>query len=109
LPAGEGRIIEIGGTDVVSYGGLIREYARQKGLRRWLIAVPVLTPHLSSLWLALVTPTAFEVVRRLIEGLKNSTVVRDTKSLDVFPIRPMGVQEAIQRALGEDKAEPNPS
>ena len=51
LPAGEGRIIEVGGMDVVSYGGLIREYARQKGLRRWLISVPVLTPRLSSLWL----------------------------------------------------------
>jgi len=108
LPAGESRIIEIGGTDVVSYGELIREYARQKGLRRWLISVPVLTPYLSSLWLALVTPTAFEVGRHLIEGLKNPTVVRDTKALDVFPIRPMGVRDAIQRALGKDKAEPNP-
>ena len=44
LPVGESRIYEIGGTDVVSYGDLIREYARQKGLRRWLISVPVLTP-----------------------------------------------------------------
>ena len=69
----------------------------------------VLTPYLSSLWLALVTPTAFEVGRHLIEGLKNPTVVRDTKALEVFPIRPMGIREAIQKALGEGKAVPNPS
>jgi uncharacterized protein YbjT (DUF2867 family) len=99
LPPGESRIIEIGGPDVTTYGGMIREYARQKGLRRWLISVPVLTPYLSSLWLALVTPASFEVGRHLIEGLKNPTVIRDTKALEVFPIRPMGIPDAIQKAL----------
>ena len=99
LPPGESRIFEIGSPDVTTYGDMIREYARQKGLRRWLISVPVLTPYLSSLWLALVTPASFEVGRHLIEGLKNPTVVRDRTALDVFPIRPMGIREAIQKAL----------
>src|SRR6185436_7864883 len=104
LPSGESRIFEIGGTDVVSYGDLIREYARQKGLRRCLIFVPVLTPYLSGLWLALVTPASFEVGRHLIEGLKNPTVVRDKAALESFPIRPMGVREAIQKALASTTA-----
>ena len=52
LPAGMSRTFEIGSTDVVTYADLIREYARQKGLRRWLIFVPVQTPYLSGLWLA---------------------------------------------------------
>lgn len=99
LPPGESRIFEIGSEEVTTYGGMIREYARQKGLRRLLISVPVLTPYLSSLWLALVTPASFEVGRHLIEGLKNPTVVRDRAALDVFPIRPMGIREAIQKAL----------
>ncbi len=99
LPPGEGRIFEIGAPDVVSYGDLIREYARQRGLRRRLISVPVLTPYLSGLWLALVTPASFAVGRHLIEGLKNPTVVRDRTALEVFPIRPMGVKAAIQRAM----------
>jgi uncharacterized protein YbjT (DUF2867 family) len=43
LPPGESRILEIGSEDVTTYGDMIREYARQKGLRRWLISVPVLT------------------------------------------------------------------
>ncbi len=99
LPPGESRIFEIGSPDVTTYGGMIGEYARQKGLRRWLISVPVLTPYLSSLWLALVTLAKFEVGRHLIEGLKNPTVVRDKTALDVFPIKPMGIREAIQKAL----------
>jgi uncharacterized protein YbjT (DUF2867 family) len=99
LPAGPSRIFQIGGTDVVTYADLIREYARQKGLRRWLISVPVLTPYLSGLWLALVTPATYEVGRHLIEGLKNPTVVQDTTAREVFSIRPMGVKEALQRAM----------
>jgi uncharacterized protein YbjT (DUF2867 family) len=101
LPAGGSRTFEVGGTEVVTYADLIREYARQRGLRRWLVFVPILTPYLSGLWLALVTPAAYEVGRHLIEGLKNPTVVRDAKALEVFPIRPLGVKEAIRRAIAD--------
>jgi uncharacterized protein YbjT (DUF2867 family) len=101
LPPGASQIFEIGCQDVTTYGNMIRECALQKGVMRWLISVPVLTPYLSSLWLALVTPTSFEVGRHLIEGLKNPTVVRDKKALEVFTIRPVAIREAIQKALVE--------
>ncbi|AMV38127.1 NAD(P)H-binding protein [Planctomyces sp. SH-PL62] len=100
LPPGPGRIVEIGGADVVKYRDLIEEYARQKGLHRTLISVPVLTPWLSGLWLALVTPTKFGVGRHLIEGLKNPTVVRGDEARKLFPgIHPLGVAEAVRRAI----------
>jgi uncharacterized protein YbjT (DUF2867 family) len=99
LPPGPSRVFEIGGAEVLTYGNIIREYARQRGLRRWLISVPVLTPYLSSLWLALVTPTAFEVGRHLIEGLKNPTVVRNEDALEQFEIRPKGIRAAIADCL----------
>jgi len=99
LAAGSSRIFEIGSPDVTTYANLIREYAAQQDLCRRLIFVPVLTPYLSGLWLALVTPTSFEVGRHLIEGLKNPTVVQDHTALDVFTIRPVGVKEAIAKAI----------
>lgn len=101
LPPSESRVFEIGCPEVTTYGDLIREYARQRGLRRCLISVPVLTPYLSGLWLALVTPASYEVGRHSVEGLKNPMVVHDTTALDVFPFRPMGVREAIQKAIDE--------
>jgi len=101
LTVGKSQIFEIGGPDVLSYADLIHEYARQKRLRRWLIFVPVLTPYLSGLWLALVTPAKFEVGRHLIEGLKNPTVVRDKTAMDVFPVRPMSVKDAIRKAIAD--------
>jgi uncharacterized protein YbjT (DUF2867 family) len=102
LRSGESRIFEIGSPDIVTYGELIKEYARQKGLRRWLIFVPVLTPYLSGLWLALVTPATYEVGRHLVEGLKNPTVVRSDAASKAFDIQPLGVQDAIRRALNAD-------
>lgn len=102
LPPGPSRIFEIGGKDVVTYGDIIREYAKQKGLRRWLISVPLLTPYLSSLWLGLVTPTSAEVGRHLIEGLRNPTVVTDASALEAFSVKPMGISEAVARAISPD-------
>ena len=65
----ESRVFEIGGPDQVSYGDIMREYARQRGLKRLMISVPVLTPRLSSLWLGLVTPVYARVGRKLIEAV----------------------------------------
>jgi uncharacterized protein YbjT (DUF2867 family) len=99
LPGGPSQVYEIGGPDVVSYGDIMREYARQRGLRRLMIPVPLLTPHLSSLWLALVTPLYARVGRKLIAGIRNATVVRDARALDAFPVRPRGLRESIARAI----------
>jgi len=98
-PEAKSRVYEIGGEDVITYGGLIEEYARQKGLRRLLIPVPVLTPYLSSLWLGLVTPASAEVGRHLIEGLKNPTTVSNPTAKTDFPIQPLGIREAIAKAV----------
>jgi uncharacterized protein YbjT (DUF2867 family) len=95
----ENRIFEIGGPDQVSYGEIMREYARQRGLRRWLISVPVLTPRLSSLWLGLVTPVYARVGRKLVDSLKNPTVVKDLSALQEFAIQPRGLADAIDRAM----------
>ncbi|HEY5039991.1 MAG TPA: NAD(P)H-binding protein, partial [bacterium] len=98
----QSRVFPIGGMKAVSYGNLMREYARQRGLRRFMIPVPFLTPRLSSLWLGLVTPVYAQVGRQLIEGLRYETVVNDPSALAVFSVKPLGVEEAIRQALGNE-------
>src|SRR5579872_5098022 len=105
LPEAEAAVFEIGGTDQVSYGEIMQEYARQCGLRRWTISVPVLTPHLSSLWLGLVTPIYARIGRKLIDSLRNPTLVRNPSALKVFDVKPMGLREAIERALHNEDRE----
>lgn len=97
--------VEIGGTDQVSYLDLMKEYAHQRGLRRWMIPVPVLSPRLSSLWLGLVTPVYARVGRELVDSLRNETIVRDGSANDLFSIRPLGSREALKRALANEDRE----
>ena len=99
LPDGPSDIFEIGGPDQMSYSDIMREYAQQRGLKRWMISVPFLSPRLSSLWLGLVTPVYARVGRKLVDSLRNPTVVTNSHASDVFVIRPRGVSEAIARAL----------
>jgi len=103
LPEGEGGVFEIGGADVCSYGALMREYARQRGLRRFFVKVPFLTPRLSSLWLGLVTPVYARVGRKLIGSIRNATVVQDAEARRRFPdIEPLGVRASIERVLRKE-------
>jgi len=98
-------IYEIGGSEQVSYGELMREYARQRGLRRFMVPVPILTPRLSGLWLGLVTPLYARIGRALVESICHETVVRDERARHDFDIRPIGVREAISHALENEDRE----
>ena len=99
-PQSAGRILEIGGKDVVTYAGMMTGYARARGLKRRLIAVPVLTPRLSSYWVHLVTPIPANIAQPLIKGLGNEVVVRDTSALDLFPsICPLDYDTSVRLAL----------
>jgi uncharacterized protein YbjT (DUF2867 family) len=105
-PANGSEVVEIGGPDRVSYLDLIREHARQRGLRRLIIRVPVLTPWLSSLWLGLVTPVYARVGRKLIDSLRNETVVTSARARELYPaIKPRGVSEALERARANEDRE----
>jgi uncharacterized protein YbjT (DUF2867 family) len=105
LPADEHRVFEIGGADQVSYADIMREYARQRRLRRWMISVPVLTPRLSSLWLGLVTPVYARVGRKLVDSLRHATVVHDASATRTFSVRPRGLRDAMERALHNEDRE----
>jgi uncharacterized protein YbjT (DUF2867 family) len=98
-------LYEIGGPDRVAYADLLREYARQAGLARAVIRVPLATPRISSLWLSVVTPVYASIGRELIGSLRNDTLVHDRSALGVFPIRPRGFRESIERALANEDRE----
>ena len=97
--------MEIGGSTIETYKSMIEEYARVRGLRRWLIRVPVLTPRLSSYWLDFVTSVPPSMTRPLIEGLRTEVVCHSSEARALFPeIRPSSYLEALQSAL--DRQDP---
>ena len=104
FPSEASQVYEIGGPDQMSYGQIMQEYARQRGLSRWMIPVPFLTPHLSSLWLGLVTPLYARVGRKLVESLRNPTLLSNNLASRTFAVKPRSVRDAIARALiNEDR------
>jgi uncharacterized protein YbjT (DUF2867 family) len=95
-----GQIIEIGSQDTLTYREMILGYAQVRGLKRYLIPVPLLTPYLSSYWVHWVTPIPASIARPLIEGLRYEVVADDARARRLFPgIQPMGYLEAVGRAL----------
>ena len=100
VPESTGRVVEIGGADVLTYGDMLRGYARARGLKRWLVPVPVLTPRLSSYWVHLVTPVPAAISQPLIQGLRNDVVMRDDSARRLFPrIQSMNYDTAVRLAL----------
>jgi len=98
-------IVEIGGPDILSYGDMMRAYARVRGLRRLMIPVPVLTPRLSSYWVSLISPVPAGIARPLIEGLRNEVIVRDPGPAAAFGFTPLPYLEALSRAV--DRSDPD--
>lgn len=100
VPASAGEVVEIGGADVISYGEMLTFYAEVRGLRRWLVPVPMLTPKLSSYWVHFVTPIPATIARPLIAGLRNEIIVRDDRARRLFPtIQPLDYRTAVKLAL----------
>lgn len=99
IPVWHSEIIEIGGSDCLSYRDLMKEYAKQRGLRRLMLPVPVLTPWLSSHWVAFFSSVDHILARRLLAGVKNPTVVENPRQQHRFSIQPSSAAEAMKRAV----------
>jgi hypothetical protein len=101
VEAAAGQVLEAGGPDRYTYDDMMRELARRLGRRQpWIIPVPLLTPRLSSYWLALVTATRVNVASALITGLKHDLVADDRELRRLVPgVRRIGFGEAIARVF----------
>lgn len=93
-------VYEIGGADVVSYKDIMLAYAKLRGLKRLILPLNVLTPTVSSYWVALFSPIYQTICKKLILSMRNSTIVTDIeKTMAVFKVQPMSMIAAIARAI----------
>lgn len=103
-PDAVGRVFEIGGPDVLEYAEMLERVAAVEGRRLPVVPVPLLTPGLSSRWLALVTDVDVRAGRNLVDSMVNEVVVTDTSVRDVVPFQPMTYDDAVRLALMERAA-----
>ncbi len=100
VPEAFGRIFEIGGPEQLTYLEMLQVASEIKdGHRLPIVQVPVLTPKLSSYWLALVTDVDLTTGRNLIDSMGTEVVVTDDSIREVVPGDPLPYAEAVRRAL----------
>jgi uncharacterized protein YbjT (DUF2867 family) len=101
LPEALGRTFDIGGPEILEYLEMMRRVAALEGRKTVVIPVPLLSPSLSSWWLALVTDVDVQTGRSLVDSMSNEVVVRENSIRTLIPFEPMDFDTAVLRALGE--------
>lgn len=96
-----GRVFDIGGPDIMTYREMMERFAAIRGKRLWILPVPVLTPRLSSYWVALFSPIKPSVSMPLIEGLSNEVICQDTSIRELIPLQLTPYDQAVLQALQE--------
>ncbi|MFW9919904.1 MAG: NAD(P)H-binding protein [Candidatus Thorarchaeota archaeon] len=97
-----GKVLDIGGPQILRYHDLMTTYAEEAGLiRRLIIPLPILSPQLSSYWVDLVTPIPASIARPLVEGLQNETICTNTDILGMIPLDLLSIRDAIRLALSQ--------
>lgn len=95
----EHKIIEIGGPDVMTYREMMLNYADIRGLKRFMVPTPVLSPKLSSYWINLITPIPASIARPLVDGLTSEVIVDDPEPAKAYGVRPITYETAVKLAL----------
>ena len=93
------RTFDIGGKDILTYKEMLLGFAEVRGLKRYILTVPVLTIKLSSLWLYLVTSTSYKLARNLVDSMKNEVIVRDGSIDSVVPIEKLSYKQSLERTF----------
>jgi uncharacterized protein YbjT (DUF2867 family) len=105
-PGAIGRTFEVGGPDILRYVDMMRIVARIQNRRLLpVFGVPLLTPQLSSRWLALVTDVDVQTGRTLIDSMTTEVVVHDQAIEQIVPGSPMSYEDSVRAALAAREAE----
>jgi uncharacterized protein YbjT (DUF2867 family) len=94
-----GETFEVGGPDVLTFKDVLQQFAQVRGLTRYIITVPLLTPRLSSYWLVFITSVPFSLASYLVESMKTNTYCLDNRIHSIFSHRCLSYKESIEQAF----------
>lgn len=92
---------DIGGPEILSYKEMLLRFAKVRGLKRWVITVPVMTPKLSSYWLYFVTSTSYPLAKSLVDSMKVDVIAKPNVLKEQIGIEPISYEHAIKLAFGK--------
>ncbi len=93
------RVFDVAGPDILNYKEMLEIFAEVRGLKRFIISVPLLTPKLSSYWLYFVTTTTYPLARSLVESMKNEVILKNKGIEEIVKINCKGYKESVELAF----------
>ncbi|WP_179334596.1 SDR family oxidoreductase [Winogradskyella costae] len=90
---------DIFGPEILTYKEMLLQFAEVRGLKRYIVTLPVLTPKLSSYWLYFVTSTSFQLAAALVDSMKVEVIGRPSKINEIIGIKPMDYKTAVDLAF----------
>lgn len=94
-----GETYNIAGPKAYTYAELLRMYAEVRGLKRYFIRVPFLTPRLSSYWLYFVTNTSYSLAKSLVDSLSHDMSAPEDRIRSLIPVELISYPDAVKRAF----------
>lgn len=94
-----GKTFDIAGPEILSYREMMLEFAKVRGLKRWIFTLPVMTPRLSSYWLYFITSTNYTLAVNLVKSMRIEVVAGDNNLQDLIQIDLIPYRKAIEMAL----------
>lgn len=93
------KTFDIGGPEVFTFKELLLEYAKFRGLNRYILKVPVLTPNLSSYWLVFITSVKLGICRYLVESMKQNTRKVNAELDQILPHKCLNFEDSLKLVL----------
>jgi hypothetical protein len=108
-PGTDSRVFELPGPERISHRDVLRRVAALLGHRRPMLNVPVLSPRLSSYWIALVTRVSLELAKELVEGVRYDLEPQEDILWDAVGREPLRLEAAVELALAAEGSDVTPS
>lgn len=99
------KSFDIFGSEILTYKQMLLEFAKIRGLKRYIITVPIMTPKLSSYWLYFVTSTSYKLASTLVDSMGIEIVGNPSAINKILDINPITYKEAVELAF--EKIEQN--
>ncbi len=95
------QVFDVGGPDVITYKQMLLQFAEVRGLRRYIVIVPVMTPRLSSYWLYFVTSTSYSLAVNLVNSMKVDVVAQVGNISEIISQELFTYRESVKLAFNK--------
>ncbi|MEP7234294.1 MAG: SDR family oxidoreductase [Ignavibacteriota bacterium] len=93
------RSYDIGGPEILTYKQMLLQFAEVRGLKRFILTIPVMTPRISSYWLYFVTSTSYKLAINLVNSMKVEVIAKNNELEKMLGIKPIAYREAVKLAF----------